>query len=117
MSRIALMLCALGALGLGGCQTTKPPNEMSYVELKQYAASLVERCKQEGAKPGAETQACVNQEARADEAKRTKSDQQRRAFGLALANASRAYGNSLQANRPVTCNTSRYGNYATTRCY
>jgi len=113
MSRFALMLCAI--LALGGCQTTKSPNEMSYVELKQYAATLVERCRQEGAKEGPEMQACINQEARADETKRARSEQQRRAFGMALANASKSYGDSLQrnayTNRPVNCTSTAHSTW------
>ena len=78
---------------------------MSYTEVKQYAASLVARCKAEGAKPGAETQACINQEARADEYRRVKNIQTRRRIGAALADA----GEGMQRNavmstpRPLNC--------------
>ena len=103
MSRYALIACVLGAAALGGCQTTKSPSEMSYAELKQYSAALVERCRQEGAKPGAETQACVYQEARADEANRQDSIRRRRAFGVALAQA----GNNFQRSAETQAQISR----------
>ena len=106
MGRLAGSSALLAALALiGGCQT-KSVNEMSYTEVKQYAASLVARCKAEGAKPGAETQACINQEARADEYRRVKNIQTRRRIGAALADA----GEGMQRNaaimstpRPLNC--------------
>jgi hypothetical protein len=106
----------LAAAILAGCQS-KPVSEMSYAEVKQYGAELIARCKAEGAKPGAETQACINQEARADEAKRQNAAATRQAVGMALAGASLSYGQSLQANRPATCYTSGYGYGITTTCY
>lgn len=108
MKRFALLVAALV---LAGC--TKTVDEMSYSEVKEYAATLHERCVAQGVKPGPEMQLCINQEARADQARRTR----QRQIGAAIAEASESYGRSMQANRPVNCTSTGYGNQVRTTCY
>jgi hypothetical protein len=109
-----VIVAAMAAL-VAGCQS-KPSAEMSYSELKQYAGSLVERCRKQVSSES-EMQACINQEARSDEYKRRQAVETRKAIGRAIASGSQAYGRSLQANRPVNCTSTGYGNTVRTTCY
>lgn len=113
MKRLALLVAALA---VAGCET-KSVDEMSYSEVKQYAAELLERCKKQGASPGNEMQMCINQEARADEVKRRKAIQTRRQIGAAIAAAGDGYARGSQANRAVNCTSNRVGTYVYTNCY
>ncbi len=110
-----VMLAALAAL-IAGCQS-KSVDEMSYSEVKQYAAALVDRCKAQGAKDGAEMQTCINQEARSDEYKRRKAIHDRQVIGAAIAAAGDGYAKGMQANRPVNCTSTGYGTTVRTTCY
>lgn len=108
MKRFALLVTALA---LAGC--TKTVDEMSYSEVKEYASKLHERCLEQGVKPGPEMQLCINQEARADQAKRRR----QREIGEAIAAGAESYSRSVQANRPINCTSTGYGNTVRTTCY
>lgn len=102
-------LMVLGVVVLAGC-STKSTSEMSYTELKSYAAEMHSRCKKQGVPDGQEMQLCMNQEANADQARR----QRQKQVGAALAGASQSYGQSLQRsatiaqmNRPISCRSMR----------
>ncbi len=112
MNKVVLALCALPFLAsLGGCQTVSP-------EVRQ--ANNKAACDGYGFKPNTNAYAAcmmnMDQSAKED-------DYRRRQI---LANGLREMGQSMQRNRPVTCNTfgnvqrggfgSSYGN-ATTTCY
>lgn len=108
MKRVVLLAAALA---IAGC--TKTVDEMSYSEVKEYAAKMHERCVKQGVKPGPEMQTCINQEARADQARRAR----QRQIGAAIADAGDNYSRSVQANRPINCtSTGGYGTVRTT-CY
>lgn len=98
MKRIFL----LALLALTGCQS-KPVNEMSYSELKVYAADLNRRCYEQGVTAKSELHLCVRQEAIADEYKRRRAIETQRRIGQAIADA----GAAMEASRPVTTNCSR----------
>jgi len=95
-------LCLLPVLALCACQS-KPVTEMSYSELRAYAADLNKRCYEQGVKTKAELQMCVRQEAISDEANRRNAIETRRRIGRSLANM----GAAMEASRPVTTNCSR----------
>lgn len=105
-------LLFVGVVALAGC-STKSMNEMNYSELKAYAVEMQARCQKQGVKGEQEMKLCINQEAMADQGRR----QRQKQFGAALAGASQAYGQSMQANRPVNCTSSRIGNQVYTNCY
>ena len=105
-----MMLLAAMAVSLTGC--TKSVSEMSYPELKQYASGMVEKCQKQGV-PKAELEACAMQEMRADQSRR----QRQREIGAAISEAGADYNRSLQANRPVNCTSTGYGNMVRTTCY
>lgn len=106
----------LAPLALVSCQS-KSVSEMSFSEVRQYAAELMERCKEQGAQPGEEMQMCIDQEALADETKRRRSIATRQAIGAAISQASADYGRSVRANRPINCTSIGYGNMVRTDCY
>lgn len=105
-----LMLLAAMAALVAGCTTSI--DEMSYSQRQKYVASMVEKCQKEGV-PDAEMNACVQQEVSADQSRRMKQKQ----VGAAIAGASQAYGQSMQANRTVNCTSTGYGNTVRTTCY
>jgi len=98
--RWAVLLAA--SVCLASCQS-KSVSEMSYTEVKAYAQQLLERCKKQGAGPGAETQACINQEALADENRRLNAIRTQQAVGNALAAAGAGMQRSATMNRQVYC--------------
>ncbi|WP_152979701.1 hypothetical protein [Mesorhizobium sp. 1M-11] len=100
-------LTVLALTTLAGCQS-KSPAEMNYSELKQYGTSLMERCRKQGVKRDAEMQACINQEALSDHAKRQQANETRQAIGMAMAGVGQgmqAAAAQQAANRPVTCSS------------
>lgn len=98
------------ALALAGCTTSV--DEMSYSQLQQYATRMAEKCQEQGV-PAEQMDACVEQEIRADQARRMK----QRRIGAAISRASAEYGRNVQANRPVNCTSIGYGNMIRTTCY
>lgn len=104
------VMIAVAAVALAGC--TKSVSEMSYTEMKQYVAQLEDKCRKQGV-PQNEIRICVEQEGRADQARRMK----QRQIGAAISQASADYGRSMQANRPVNCTSTGYGNTVRTTCY
>lgn len=97
MKRVAFLFAAMA---VSGCTTSV--DEMSYSQLQQYTAGMVEKCQKQNV-PQAELRACAEQEMRSDQARRMK----QRQVGMAIAGASQAYGQGMQqsamANRPITC--------------
>jgi len=104
-----MLLAAMAAL-LAGCTTSI--DEMSYPQRQKYVAGMVDKCRKEGV-PDAEMNACVQQEVTADQSRRMRQKQ----VGAAIAGASQSYGRYLQANRPVNCTSTGYGNTVRTTCY
>ena len=100
----------IAALFAAGC--TQSVNEMSYSQLQAYAAQMVEKCQKQGV-PDSQMRACAEQEMRADQSRRMK----QRQFGAAMAQASADYNRSLQANRPINCTSTGFGNTVRTTCY
>ncbi|MGN6535216.1 MAG: hypothetical protein ACTHKQ_05725 [Mesorhizobium sp.] len=105
-----VIVAAMAALALSGC--TKSVSEMSYTELKQYASNMVEKCQKQKV-PKNELEACAMQEMRADQSRRMR----QREIGAAISQASADYNRSIQANRPVNCTSTGYGNMVRTTCY
>lgn len=101
----------VAALLASGC-STKQMDEMSYTELREYAATMLEKCKEQGV-PEAELEACARQEARADQSRRMR----QRAIGEAISEAGDSYSRSAAANRPVSCTSTRAGSMINTTCY
>jgi hypothetical protein len=104
-----VIVAAMAAL-VAGC--TQSIDEMSYSQRQKYVASMADKCRKEGVSD-AEMTACVQQEVSADQSRRMR----QKRVGAAIAGASQAYGNSLQANRPVNCTSTGYGNMVRTTCY
>lgn len=98
------------AVALAGC--TQTVDEMSYTQLQQYAAQMVEKCQKQGV-PDTHLQACAEQEMRADQSRRRK----QRQIGEAISAAGEGYSRSAQANRPIHCTSTGYGNQVRTTCY
>lgn len=104
------VVAVVTAVMVTGC--TKSVSEMNYTELREYAASLLERCRAQGV-PDAELEFCAQQEFRLDQAKRAR----QREIGAAIAKASADYNRSVQANRPINCTSTGYGGFVRTTCY
>lgn len=67
------LLALFVAPALSAC--TKTVDEMSYSEVKEYAAEMHKKCLAQGVKDGPEMQLCINQEARADQSRRIRQRQ------------------------------------------
>jgi hypothetical protein len=102
-----LFIAALTA----GC--TKSVDEMTYSELRSYAAQMEERCRKQGVVSAPEMQACVSQEARADQSRRMK----QRQIGDAISAAGDEMSRNARANRPINCTSTGMGNMVRTTCF
>lgn len=107
MSRLIVFASLIAFVGC-----TQTIDEMSYTQLQSYVASMADKCREQGV-PESQMEACVQQEVRADQSRRRK----QRQFGAALSQASAEYGRSVQANRPVNCTSTGFGNTVRTTCY
>lgn len=120
MKTAIALLCA--AAVLSGCETT-PINELSYKQVQAVAGKIAATCAPYKAQGKRTYQGCIDQEINREIATRERNRQRMQdvAQGLAkgMKNMSDAYGQQAQAYaaRNRYCNTTFYGNMASTNCF
>ncbi|CAN7197766.1 hypothetical protein LJR010_000508 [Ensifer adhaerens] len=116
------ILAIATVVALAGCETT-PISELSFKQKQVVVAKIVDTCKPYKSKGKELWRQCIDHEGRREIATRNRNRENVHQFAQAMAQGMQAYSDAqaqqaqAYAARNISCNTTFYGNMASTNCF